>query len=299
MKAIIIISSICILSIPLKGQSEFAPIDAKWCYEFVDDDGKLLAYFGMEVVKDTVIDPWDAKLIYATTTPVSPDFDISFEDKYLYFERNDSIFFIYGSKSFEHHLFIKKYDLGDTVFSYIFDANFIVQNIDSSLYKDVGINRTLAISTYNPELELVLYDHIGPDLGFTHGWWGIPLGDGRFNLVYYEDKEIGKFEVKKGGSCFVEPFVPDPDYNLPLECSLSTSPNPTIDNLELSLECNKSVENTYLLIIFDASGKLVWTRNINFTDTYNLDLSDWSSGQYFGRLVSEFQEHQFSFVKVR
>ena len=42
-------------------QQEFAPVGAEWCYRYVGADGVADAYFGLKVIKDTLVPPWEAK----------------------------------------------------------------------------------------------------------------------------------------------------------------------------------------------------------------------------------------------
>ncbi|MCB9325649.1 MAG: CotH kinase family protein [Lewinellaceae bacterium] len=61
-------------------------------------------------------------------------------------------------------------------------------------------------------------------------------------------------------------------------------PNPVSTILNINIEENTSVADTYLLNIFDELGKLVNTHKLNNKGVFQIDVSNWARGIYFAKI---------------
>jgi len=237
----------------LFAQREFAPAGAEWCYRFVNPAGEVESYYGLTYVKDTLVPPWNAKLLRGKSTAVNGAIaPTTFSENLLYFERNDSIYFIYGTESPEFSLFNKRYEVGDTILSYIFDAYFVVQEVDATSLNQHGIQIAIAQSEFLPELDLKIYDYIGPNFGFSQGWWTTPLGDNELELIAYRDNTIGSIKIKDEGCFGFIDAEPPVTATTPDTCTIEIFPNPISSILKIHLPCNNVKTRTFDLTIYDA-----------------------------------------------
>ncbi|MEM9917248.1 MAG: T9SS type A sorting domain-containing protein [Bacteroidota bacterium] len=285
-------------ALSLDAQSDFAPPGAEWCYQYLTTDHKLEAYIGLRLVKDTFIDPWNVKLMRGQVVEVdSPENLDRYNQDYLYFERNDSIFFIYGKGSPLFYLYDTRYRTADTVLTYLFNSEFLVTRIDSSTFAAEDIHIADMELLLNPSVQLKMYGHLGPSSGFIEGWWTNPLGDNVFELAAYRDDLIGTISLK-AESCFSNLEYQEPTRIPRDTCQLSVFPNPVDDPLQLVLDCNNIWERSFQLYIRDTAGRLLVRKDIRLTDRYELPLEDLPSGSYFGVLQNEKEHFDFRFIRA-
>ncbi|MEM6964863.1 MAG: T9SS type A sorting domain-containing protein [Bacteroidota bacterium] len=280
-------------------QKKFAPVGAEWCYQYVTVEDELTAYLGLTVVKDTLIPPWEAKLIRGKLINISSPEDLSrYNQDYLYIEQNDSIFFIYGANSPLFYLFNTRYFDGDTILTYLFNSEFLVTQIDSTTYPTEQIHVADIELELNPEIQLKMYGHLGPSTGFIEGWWTNPLQENTFELAAYRDDDIGTITLRSEGCFGILDFEP-PATKPPDACELVAFPNPVNTLLNLRLNCNEVRENNFDMYIRDASGKLCQQVSITFEENYEHSVAQLPAGQYFGILKNKTNTYDFKFTIIR
>ncbi len=80
-----------------------------------------------------------------------------------------------------------------------------------------------------------------------------------------------------------------------IELKVSTYPNPTTDILQLKIDNNELKNISYQL--FDVSGKMLKMNNIS-SSINQIDMSNYQSGTYFVKIISENQSiKEFKIIK--
>jgi len=280
-------------------QKEFAPEGAEWCYQYLNSDNDIEAYIGMKFIKDTFADPWEAKLIRGKLVNISSMESLDrYNRDYLYHTSNDSVSFIYGNDSPLFYLFDTRYRIGDTVLTYLYNSSFLVTEVDSITFKNENIHISDMELILNRDISIRLYGHIGPNTGFLEGWWTNPLDDNIFELAAYRDDEIGTISIKEEACFSILEYVA-PEKLKPDTCQLIVFPNPVQDPLQLKLECNNNKTRTFDLVIRDVAGRLCLREQITFVEMHEVDVSKFSSGEYFGTLQNENKRFDFKFSKFQ
>lgn len=202
---------------------------------------------------------------------------------------------------------------GDSVFS----------GLSAGLYEAIamdvsGCSDTVQFEVAEPEaLQILLNEVIGSEEGLAEGSIEVDViggtGDYTFEWTMIEDVNFtsneqnlsdlmpGTYEllVSDSNGCTVvsfpitvEGFVGIEEYD---DLKITAYPNPAADWVQL--EWSSSAKFSQLLV-YDWSGKLVHEGSLRkFENSLRMDLSDWASGVYFVRVVSEHHQQQIQLIK--
>lgn len=293
-----------------KGQIEFSPTGAEWCYQLVPNDNRDLGYLHLVYTRDSSLFGQDFKIIEGEGFRVNPDrsIDSLFID-FWYYQRNDSIFYYGGSTGIrDEYLFKLNYEVGEITSTFLFNANFSVESVKTIQFQNLEVQKAEIKLVENGQIETTMYDIFGPNRGFVEGWWAdVLLGD-NFELIAYKDKNIPTINLKEGASCFGF-FKPKPPTE-PMDmeenevitkpaCPLLVFPNPTSTDLLVQLSEGISDLEASQILIIDNLGRQAFIPRASIASAgIRLDVTNLAPGFYILKINMACGSFTYSFIKI-
>jgi len=297
---ICILINSCIYS---QNQSEWAPIGAKWTYDYPFSYGNALSYITIESVSDTIIQGISCKVLKQTCVV-----DASLNRDFYTYGYQDSVWLFDGS------IFRLLYDFraetGNTWEIYgpnFYGVGSICDTLTNAKVDSTGIEEIngnnynyLFVSFQEFEWQFSLCNSFGNKISAKFGSYGymFPLQICMIDAPYpcelrcYEDPEFGHYQITTYDSCTYEHGVGVKEIDQ--SSSIKVFPNPISDYMSIDM-----VENftTAQLEIYSFDGRIL--KNIQLEAGHTvLNLSDLKSGCYFLKFNVDHKFSQSRIIKL-
>ncbi len=282
MKKLILAALILITSFKSFSQGNFAPVGAKWHYQYFD----LLFFAWYPVVVETT----DTATIggkLCNKLEITSGATCTLKNPFYIYESNDSVYhYLQNTNSFGL-LYNFNAQLGDTITLTVDDIMtgtsniyLVIDSIGTAIIN--GLNKNIYHWSqinfpWNYDFSGSAIEDIG-NITFLFPQYG-PCDPYAYGLRCYQDSIVGLYQTGIATSCNVVTDVNE----LSSSNLTSISPNPFSTSININSENLK--EDDYTISVYDLPGKIIYQTKKQFSNKTSVELSDLTKGIYFLKIT--------------